>query len=113
MEKWNGLIFLAVAIINGYTAWAVNRAHAIAAQTMSDVHHIEKATNSMKDALVAATDKAARSEGMAAGRAQEKSIGDQKAAQVAQGVASMVISKSTPPPLPAHVGGVSQPLHEV
>lgn len=53
------LLFIAVLnAFTGYLAW----------RTRSDVRVIEKATNSMKDALVAATDVAARAEGKEEGR---------------------------------------------
>ena len=59
------LALIAVALINSaglvVVAWMTNR-------TRSDVRRVEKATNSMKDALVAG----ARREGITQGRADEK-----------------------------------------
>ncbi len=59
------LALIVVALINSVglvaVAWLTNR-------TRSDVRRVEKATNSMKDALVAG----ARREGITQGRADEK-----------------------------------------
>jgi hypothetical protein len=111
VDKWNSLILLAVALVNGYTAWAASRAHTIAVQTAVDVHAIEKATNSMKDALVAATDMAAHAKGKEEGRLQEQALGERKAADVALGVkeaaaAAAAAVKSTPPLPPVRAARV-------
>lgn len=55
-----------IAITNLVTGW-------LAWRTRADVRVIEKATNSMKDALVAATDVAARAEGKEEGRLEAES----------------------------------------
>ena len=52
----NNLMFLLIAVSNTVTAYFVYR-------SKSDIHRIEVATNSMKDALVASTAKASHAEG--------------------------------------------------
>lgn len=56
------LALLTIAALNAYTAW-------LAYRTKQDMHKVEIATNSMKDALVASTAKASHAEGMADQRA--------------------------------------------
>src|SRR5260221_8932500 len=63
---FNTMIMIIVAMVNTYVAWVTNR-------TRKEVKIVEKATNSMKDALVAATAKASLAEGTAAGLAQGRS----------------------------------------
>jgi hypothetical protein len=77
----NNIILAVVAISNMVTAFLAYKNHQAVQDVKKDIATVEKATNSMKDALVAATDKASRAEGMAAGLAQgrdEKSPCDQK-----------------------------------
>jgi len=74
---------LLVAIINLQTARITadrtkeaaeyaKETHTIAVESKANIQLIEKATNSMKDALVKATGDAKMAEGMAAGRAEMK-----------------------------------------
>ncbi len=58
------LTLLGIAILNCITAFLAWRTHQLTKQ-------VELATNSMKDALVLSTDKAARAEGWEAGRSEE------------------------------------------
>jgi hypothetical protein len=67
---WNLVLWLFIALLNAYTAYMSKRAHDVAVATKEDVATIEKATNSMKDALVASTAAAALAEGHAAGLEQ-------------------------------------------
>jgi len=60
---FNLVVILLIAAINAYTAY-------ITRKTNKNVEIVERATNSMKDALVAATAKASLAEGTAAGLAQ-------------------------------------------
>jgi len=70
---WNNLVLAVIAIataLNGYFQWRSNQLSAetnvIAKKTQADVAIVEKATNSMKDALV----KAAGDAGLVQGRAE-------------------------------------------
>ncbi len=65
------IIWLIVAGLNTYTAWIAHRTHEVTTAVAEKVEIIKVETNSMKDALVATTDKAARAEGREAGRLQE------------------------------------------
>lgn len=69
----NLVMLLLIGLVNAYTAWLSHR-------TNKNVAIVEKATNSMKDALVAATAKASLAEGtavgLAAGRLEGKEIAD-------------------------------------
>jgi hypothetical protein len=80
------LLFVAVAnAITGYMAWRTHtRMDAVVTAVevqANDIHTIEKATNSMKDALVTATGQAALAEGREIGRAE----GAAKASALAEG----------------------------
>lgn len=55
------LILLAIAALNAWSIW-------VQYGSKKDIRKIEVATNSMKDALVAATDKAAHAQGKEEGR---------------------------------------------
>lgn len=61
------LVLLGIAALNAFTAWTTWR-------TRSDVRIIEKATNSMKDELVKATDRAAHIAGKEEGRLEGEAI---------------------------------------
>lgn len=63
----NTLLIFGVALFNCITAYLGYLSHQAIKEVGKNVAIIEKATNSMKDALVASTDKAARSEGRAEG----------------------------------------------
>jgi hypothetical protein len=52
----NSLMLLAVALLNAFTAWLTHR-------NGKNIKIVEKATNSMKDQLVAAANKAGITEG--------------------------------------------------
>ena len=67
VELSNTLILAIIALANAFTAFLVYRTHIIAQATAANVAIVERATNSMKDALVVATGKASRAEGIAAG----------------------------------------------
>lgn len=69
------LILLAIAFFNALTALVGWYTHKAAKATQADVLKIEKATNSMKDALVAATAQASE----AKGRDEERAKGEDKA----------------------------------
>lgn len=71
----NNMAILAIALTNAFTAIMVWRTHQISKKT-------ELNTNSMKDALVAATKVASHAEGMEEGR----KAGEEKAATLAKGV---------------------------
>ncbi len=58
----NTIVLVFVALLNAYVAW-------ISKRTDKNMGLLEKATNSMKDALVASTAKASLAEGTAAGLA--------------------------------------------
>ena len=72
----NNLILLVIALLNAFTAYMPYSARNLTKQ-------VEVATNSMKDALVKATDIAAFARGKDEGRVE----GEAKAADVAKGVA--------------------------
>lgn len=66
--EFNTIALLVIAIMNlgaGLLTW---RSHQMTVENKRDIHKIEEATNSMKDALVASTAKASYSEGHEAGR---------------------------------------------
>jgi hypothetical protein len=67
-EYLDSAIRLIVALSVAYNIWQTWR-------VKKDVHTIEKATNSMKDALVAATGKASLAEGTAAGLVEGHAAG--------------------------------------
>jgi hypothetical protein len=81
------------AVIAAVLAW---KAHAAVVATQANVSKVEVATNSMKDALVAATKAAAHAEGLEEGRL----AGAAKAATLAegqrQGKAGMPIPEKKP-----------------
>ncbi len=66
----NTAMLLGIAIFNCLTAFLSMRNHNAIKKVANDVKTVELATNSMKDQLVAATDKASRAEGMAIGLQQ-------------------------------------------
>ena len=68
------VILLAIAVLNSITALLAYRTHKLTLK-------VEKATNSMKDALVEATGEAAH----AAGKEEGRIAGEQKAATLARG----------------------------
>lgn len=74
MPSFETIMWLLIAALNAFTAWTALR-------TKLDMHKVEIATNSMKDALVAATATAAH----ATGREEARIEGEQKAAAVAEG----------------------------
>lgn len=63
----NTAMLLGIALFNCLTALLSLRNHRAIKRVEGDVKTVEQATNSMKDALVAATDRASRAEGHAAG----------------------------------------------
>ncbi len=75
---WNNASLLLIAALNAATAFLTWRTHdAIGvvkldvAETKNNISTVEKATNSMKDALVAATAKASQAAGELKGRADQ------------------------------------------
>jgi len=66
----NTIFLLAVAALNAFTAYWSHRAKKSIDMASKNIEVIEKATNSMKDALVASTAKASLAEGTAIGRKQ-------------------------------------------
>lgn len=86
----NTYMLLAIAVFNAiaaYFSWQakqiVTQAKDVVVATQSVIQVLEKNTNSIKDALVASTDKAARAEGMAEGKIQGNVEG--RLAAVAEG----------------------------
>jgi len=63
----NNIILAVIALANLFTAFLAFKNHDAIKEARSDIAIIEKATNSMKDALVTATGKASRAEGLAEG----------------------------------------------
>lgn len=85
----NVVMWVLIALVNAYTAWLVHRTHETIGTVTKDVKEVkenilivERATNSMKDALVAKTGEAAHAAGLEEGRI----AGEEKAATLAQGV---------------------------
>lgn len=68
--EMNTVLLLGIAAFNCVTAIVGYFSHKAMKELQKDVRTVEKATNSMKDALVASTDKAARAEGHAQGLTQ-------------------------------------------
>ena len=64
----NDIILLVIAAFNLLTAFLSWRTHVSSKATQADVKKVELATNSMKDALVLATGKAAHAAGLAEGK---------------------------------------------
>ena len=62
MPDFNTWVLLAVAAMNALTAYLTYKAR-------QDIHTVEKATNSMKDALVAVTGESMKAQGILEGRA--------------------------------------------
>jgi hypothetical protein len=77
----NTLVLLLVALLNCVTAAISWYSNHVVLQTRKDVAIIEKATNSMKDALVKATGEASRAAGVVEGRQEAEN----KAANIALG----------------------------
>ena len=71
--NWELLGLGFIAATNLVAALITWRTHTKVVAAASDILRVEKATNSMKDALVAATAKASRAEGVVAGRAEDAS----------------------------------------
>lgn len=90
----DNILLFGIACLNAYTAWSVMQAHKHIVITQQDVHKIEVATNSMKDALVASTASAFFAKGKEAGHIAEQTLVNEHAAAFAEGV------KSTQPPTP-------------
>lgn len=65
MGEYNTLMLLVIALMNAVTAFMAWRTH-------GNILLLEHNTNSIKDALVAATGKAAHGEGLELGRAEGK-----------------------------------------
>lgn len=68
MDTLNLVLVLLAAFVNLVTAYLVLQLRAVVVDAASNILKVEKATNSMKDALVAATAKASLAEGRAEGR---------------------------------------------
>lgn len=66
----NGVILGLIAFFNLVTAVLAYKTHQSAVATQTNMAIVEKATNSMKDALVKATGEAAHAAGMTEGLAQ-------------------------------------------
>lgn len=71
-NSWMIIGGITIAALNAYTAYLARETHEEAKATKDIALQTEKNTNSMKDALVAATRSAAHSEGVEAGRAEGK-----------------------------------------
>ena len=70
----NNLMLGAIAFFNLMTAFLAYRTHQAAISTQADMNRVERATNSMKDALVKATGEAAHAAGLTEGL--ERAAGD-------------------------------------
>lgn len=66
------LILLGIAGLNAYTALLAYRTHQAALATQINVAVVEKATNSMKDALVKATGEKEHAAGVEVGRKEAR-----------------------------------------
>lgn len=86
----NEVILAMIAFFNVVTAYLAYRTHQLAVATQKDMTTVEKATNSMKDALVKATGEASHAAGMVEGLAQ----GAAQTALFEAGVKSTQESKS-------------------
>ena len=75
---WAGvaLVITAIssAVVSLVTLWRVGRVHTAIGDVKTDVATIEKATNSMKDALVEATQKAGEAKGRDDERARREKV---------------------------------------
>jgi Flp pilus assembly protein TadB len=60
----NSLLLLGIAAMNAITAYIAWRTHESAKRAENNIQIVEKATNSMKDALVAAAGKAGFQQGV-------------------------------------------------
>lgn len=90
MPSTETFMWFFTALMNAFTAWVAWRTHTLSTQTALDVHKVEIATNSMKDALVSATASAAHAAGKEEGRVE----GEVKAANVAEGKLQGGVSQS-------------------
>jgi len=70
MDTVNLILVLLAALVNLATAIMVVRLRTVVLGAAENIMKVEKATNSMQDALVAATAKASLGEGLAQGRAE-------------------------------------------
>lgn len=68
IDTLNLFLVLLAGVVNLATAYLVIQLRKVVVAAASDILKVEKATNSMKDALVAATAKASLSEGREQGR---------------------------------------------
>jgi len=75
------LVILIIALVNAVTAIITWRTHVATKATQSEVVTVRKEMNGMKDALVIAKGESER----AAGRDEERALGEAKAAVLAQG----------------------------
>lgn len=75
------LVLLIIALVNAFTAYVGWRTHKAATATQQEVVTVRKEMNGMKDAVVLATGQAER----AAGRDEERAVGEAKAAELAKG----------------------------
>lgn len=91
--NWNNLILVILAVLAAYERWQSQKRSAILKDVSNKVEIIHKETNSMKDALVASTDKAARAEGKQEERNEERIRQGMKPAEV-------VVVNSPEEPLP-------------
>lgn len=72
MVTLNLFLILGAALVNLATAYMVIQLRKVVVDAAANILKVELATNSMKDALVAATAKASLIEGQVLGRAEEK-----------------------------------------
>jgi hypothetical protein len=72
MPDGNTVALVAIAVLNAFTAFLAYRTHLTSVETNKNVAIVEKANNSMKDALVASTAKASMAEGELKGRADAR-----------------------------------------
>jgi hypothetical protein len=68
----NTIALVTIAALNALTAFFAYRTHQTSIDTNKNVKIVEKATNSMKDALVASTAKASHAEGELKGRSDSR-----------------------------------------
>ena len=83
-DLWTLAIWFAIAVMNLVTVIIAWRTKGIAVNTQGSILMLEQNTNSIKDALVAATARGSRAEGLAAGLAEGRAENAAKAAEEAK-----------------------------
>lgn len=71
---YNNLVLLGIGVIAAFNAWQSTKTQKISQEALEISRKTEINTNSMKDALVAATKLASHAEGLAEGRVEGKAF---------------------------------------